>query len=99
MKMYKAQPKGLYLGRYDKGDEHLILIEDGTIKHSHSVRQIHYDIEKQLQIIERHDTLPNPKGIDQQIYDMTSINPLIDQAKLVASEAVGSKKRYRAISR
>merc|ERR1711942_255658 len=42
MKMYKAQPKGLFLGRFENGDEHLVLVDDGSIKQAHSVRPIHF---------------------------------------------------------
>ena len=37
-KMYDQQPLGLYLGRYEKQDTNIVLLENGKIIYSHTVR-------------------------------------------------------------
>ena len=53
--MYNEQPKGLHLGRYEKGDEHIVLGENGSILKAHTVRPIHFHIDRQRYILELYD--------------------------------------------
>ena len=78
MKIYKEQPRGLYLGRYEKGDGHSVPLADATLKLIRYAQSI-WDMmkwEKYLEITtiykKAHMTC------EQKISDDTQIDPLLN---------------------
>ena len=95
MKIYPGHERGLYLGRYEEGDEHAIINSDGTLKKAHTVRPIHLTREEMRKIIEIHDGLPSThSAAAQQVYDETCVDPFFNTRKLLAPLAAGSRERY-----
>ena len=97
MKMYTQQTLGLYLGRYEKNDQHIILNENGIIEYAHTVRPIHMEIDDQRIILQKFEEAPQPNAQGQEIYDDMCINSEFDPLKLVATRTVGSKTRFREL--
>ena len=95
--IYKQQPLGLYLGRFEKMDNHIVLTDDGKISYSHTVKLQHMDIEQQREILRLHDETKATTAQEQHIYDQTSIQPRFDAEFIVARRAVGSKTRFEQL--
>ena len=60
--IYPNYPKDFYLGRHEKGDEHVVMTDDGLIDIFHTVRQIHMEISRMRAITDRHDNIKGPTG-------------------------------------
>merc|ERR1712112_562140 len=86
---------GLYLGRFEKNDQHIILNEDGIIEYAHTVRPIHMEIDDQRIILQKFEEAPQPNAQGQEIYDDMCINSEFDPLRLVATRTVGGKTRFR----
>ena len=95
--LYEQQPMGLYLGRFEKADSHIILTQDGTISYAHTVREEHMEIGKQRLFIQQLDDAPKPNANLQTIFDDTCIDPEYNIMKTVATRSVGSKQRFKAL--
>ena len=101
MKLYKQSPRGLYLGRVENNNQHLVMTTDGIITKAHSVRSINLYEAEILKILNAHEAsgkeIKDPSGyLYQEIMDEASIKPKPDYAKIVAARASGSKGAWKA---
>ena len=97
MKLYEQQPLGLYLGRVEKADSHIVLLEHGVIEYAHTIKDRPMTIEEQRLLISQLDQAPQPNAAAQKIYNETSINPTFNPNHMVANRAVGSTTRFNRL--
>ena len=94
MKLYKKPQTGLYLGRVEKNNQNVLMVEDGTIIKAHTVRNVTISKANILRILNEHEKAVKAQKLEQTILDETSIGPRPDHAKLLASRATGSKTAW-----
>ena len=98
-KLYEQQPMGLYLGRLEKADSHLVLLEKGEIRQAHTVKgEPDMSIETQRIYIQEFDDAPKPNAVLQKVYNETAISPLFNPDHMVATRSVGSTARYNRLT-
>ena len=97
MELYKELPKGLYLGRTERTDQHIILLDTGELKNYQTVKVIDMSMIDRKVILELFDK-SKPDITDRAIYDDNGIFPRITPTGLVANRAVGSRARFNKLS-
>ena len=98
-KLYEKQPMGLYLGRLEKADSHIVLTEKGNTEYAHTIKsEPEMYLETQLAYIRELDEAPKPNAVIQKIYNETSISPLFNPFHTAATRSVGSTTRFNRLS-
>ena len=99
MKLYKKLQTGLYLGRVERNNQNILMLEDGTIIKAHTVRNVSLPKAQVLRILNEHEKVIKAQKLEQTILDETGIGPKPDHAKLLASRATGSKTAWHKKSK
>ena len=97
MELYKELPKGLYLGRMEKTDQHLVLSPTGEVKLFQTVKPIPMAIDERLKIIQYFNKHEQASS-DKPVYEETGIDPRPTSATIVANRSVGGKTRFNKLS-
>ena len=102
MEIKTQQPVGLYLGKHEKTDQEIVLLVNGHLLLTHSIRNASMDIPMRKMVLSNYQSIKQEDHNDIEAYKHTSVlQPRMTMDKLIKDRAIGgtTKKWNKAAKR